>query len=91
MTSVSVRTGTVRVCQSDVSRSGQGGTGPRVFWSIDPLRLQRLHRVGHVVLPQLARAPTRDVEEAVIKRQVNIALTLRYNAARNACAMLEIL
>src|SRR5579862_3936515 len=36
-------------------------------------RKPRLHRIGHVVLAQFAGPPARDVEEAIVERQVDVA------------------
>src|SRR3712207_8576264 len=48
----------------------------------DPHRAReaRVERIAHVVAPQLARAPARDVEEAVVQREVDVADQRRHRA-----------
>ena len=62
-----------------------GGRTPRAGWGVaqpDPPAAphaagNRVERVGHVVLPQLARSPARHVEPAIIGRETDVGYERR--------------
>ena len=47
--------------------------------SVTVPRQHRIERIGHVVLPQFPAAPARDIEEAVIERQVDVRHQRRHS------------